>query len=63
MKKTLSRFLCALLVVAMVCAMAPAALAADTSVSVDPQTVSLDIGKTTQLSATVTTVATENGVT
>jgi hypothetical protein len=27
MKKTLSRFLCALLVVAMVCAMAPAALA------------------------------------
>jgi len=36
MKKTLSRFLCALLVVAMVCAMAPAALAANTPCTVTP---------------------------
>jgi hypothetical protein len=48
MKKTLSRFLCALLVVAMVCAMAPAALAA-----VTPDKTTLIPGETASATADV----------
>ena len=54
MKKSMSRIVCALLVVAMVCAMIPAALAAPVSgVTLNQNSLNLKPGDTATLVATV----------